>query len=200
MYICYICKATILNTSPEIQCYTCRSNHAHLRCINKCHDNHLNWSCSSCPSPPDIPFNHFQHNKDYYAALTEFFTDTKTNVTKLNSLCFNPLLTDPITNQTCDHPSLLRTKSNNSSTQCNYHTEDSFNNIKLAEDPCTFSMIHLNCRSISNAHGHISTYLNQINHSFSLIACTETWLTANKSPPQIDGYTYIQGVSEFSVP
>ena len=54
-------------------------------------------------------------------------------------------------------------------------------------------MIHLNCRSISNAHGHISTYLNQVHHSFSLIACTETWLTTNKSPPQLEGYTYIEG-------
>ena len=54
-------------------------------------------------------------------------------------------------------------------------------------------MIHFNCRSINNAHEHITTHLDLINHNFSLIACSETWLTDNKSPPQHDGYTYIEG-------
>ena len=37
-----------------IQCNTCRSNHAHLRCINKSNYNHHIWSCSTCPKPPDL--------------------------------------------------------------------------------------------------------------------------------------------------
>lgn len=96
MYTCNICNTRILQSSPEIQCHSCNNNHAHLRCINRFRFNHHSWNCSSCPEPPSLPFNHILHNDDFKAAVRNFFSDTNTNITKLNSLCFNPLLTDPI--------------------------------------------------------------------------------------------------------
>ena len=192
MYTCNICNTRILQSSPEIQCHSCNNNHAHLRCINRFRFNHHSWNCSSCPEPPSLPFNHILHNDDFKAAVRNFFSDTNTNITKLNSLCFNPLLTDPISHQTCDHPSLIN-DTNIPDTECNYHTEDSFNKIKMTKDPNVFSMLHINCRSLCNANDRISNYLLQINHSFSLLACSETWLTHNISPPQRLGYNYIEG-------
>ena len=192
MYNCNICNKRIHLCSTYIQCQSCNINHAHLHCINRSHHNYNSWSCSCCPSSPNLPFNHILHNDDFFAALTSFFSDTKTNIANLNSLCFNPLLTDPISDQTCDHPSLL-THSKASTHDCNYHTDESFNKIKLLNDSNAFTMLHFNCRSISKSHEHISTFLHQLKHPFSLIACSETWLTHNKSPPNCDNYTYIEG-------
>ena len=62
--------------------------------------------------------------------------------------------------------------------RCEYHLENSFNqNItKLNISSKSFSIIHTNIRSISKNLNNFDTYLNSLNHEFSVIGLSETWL------------------------
>ena len=74
-----------------------------------------------------------------------------------------------------------------------YITQDQLNEVvkKFTDD--TFSLLHLNIRSISKHFDELQILLNNQNkHSFSVIGLTETWLSSNTLLPfAINGYDFI---------
>ena len=52
-----------------------------------------------------------------------------------------------------------------------------------------FSLLHINCRSLPKHYDDITSLLSSLEHSFGLLAFTETWLdNGKKSEFNIDGY------------
>ncbi|KAI2647507.1 DNA-directed RNA polymerase subunit omega [Labeo rohita] len=61
---------------------------------------------------------------------------------------------------------------------CKYYTDAEFtSNIETAG---SFSLIHLNCRSLYSNFSKIHDYLNTLQNKFTVIALSETWLTDEK--------------------
>ena len=78
---------------------------------------------------------------------------------------------------------------NSKATLCSYHNELSFNESFSKQN--NFSIFHVNIRSIPRNLDQLTFYLNSLNHTFSVIAISENWLTpANKDIYGIQGYTH----------
>ena len=60
---------------------------------------------------------------------------------------------------------------------CDYFCENSFQYLKRSCDRVNFSILHHNVRSIVNKHDDFVNFLASLNHEFSGIGLTETWLT-----------------------
>ena len=82
---------------------------------------------------------------------------------------------------------------------CNYYHEDSFNktvNELKINNEC-LSFIHENIRSTKKNLSSFENYLNTLNHSFSIVGLTETWLTKdNFHCYGLSGYNSEQNVRE----
>ena len=76
-----------------------------------------------------------------------------------------------------------------------YITQDQLNDVVKHFSDDTFSLIHLNVRSLSKHFDELQILLNhqsESKHSFSVIGLTETWLTSNINLPfAIHGYDLI---------
>ena len=148
-----------------------------------------------------LPFFHLDDD-DFQLALLEFSTFGSINYDpdRLASLKFNPLLSDPDQFKSLGLGSDLDPDSNFYSKvidQCEYYTESLFSD-KLTESQFTsnnnennFSLLHLNIRSISNKICRFINFLGSINHTFSVIGITETWLQDSDHSCDIPGYNFI---------
>lgn len=76
---------------------------------------------------------------------------------------------------------------------CNYFSENDFNSIIATYNETNiFSTLHLNIRSLPKHYDNFHHYLSSLNHVFSVIALTETWLTEEiTSLYEIADYTAI---------
>ena len=77
---------------------------------------------------------------------------------------------------------------------CRYFVPSEFN--PHCNKPCSsqfFSFLHCNARSLSKNHENLDILLSSVQHKFSVIGISETWLNI-KSPPlfAIEGYTQIR--------
>jgi hypothetical protein len=81
---------------------------------------------------------------------------------------------------------------------CKYLHTDAINNIlDTSKDLASFSIFHMNIRSVKFFFYHLEAYLSMINHKFSVIALTETWLKAhNFDLYPIDGYNLLSSTRE----
>lgn len=71
---------------------------------------------------------------------------------------------------------------------CNYYTDTEFTKIETAG---SFSLIHLNCRSLYSNFSSIYDYLNTLQNKFTVIAMSETWLTEEKGVEfHFEGYDF----------
>ena len=62
----------------------------------------------------------------------------------------------------------------------------------IPSTPDLFSLLHLNARSLFNKINHLNILLSEINHSFSIIGISETWLDDTSGPIiSIPDYTFI---------
>ena len=61
-----------------------------------------------------------------------------------------------------------------------YFLEDEFNTMTMNTNITSkFSVIHVNARSLPKNIYALNIYLNTLSHSFSVIAVSETWATAD---------------------
>jgi len=84
----------------------------------------------------------------------------------------------------------------NSLNECKLYYLNSFNdnfNYYYPNDlVSTFSVIHINARSIFNKLDDLKIILKSFPFSFSAIAITETWLNENTAPlVRLEGYTFL---------
>lgn len=77
------------------------------------------------------------------------------------------------------------------SSSCDYFSEKHFNSfISTYRESNIFSTLHLNIRSLPKNYDNFYHYLSSLNHVFSIIALTETWLTEDiNSLFEIAGYS-----------
>ena len=76
----------------------------------------------------------------------------------------------------------------------NYYHEYSFNHSveKIFHFADTFSMMHLNVRSIPCNLSKLSLYMGNLNINFDIIGLSETWLNdSNKDVYCLDGYNHV---------
>ena len=64
--------------------------------------------------------------------------------------------------------------SSNNSVISNYYTENEFNQIPNLDN--FFPIFNVNIRSIPKKHDRLRHYLLELNHHFSVISISETWL------------------------
>ena len=111
------------------------------------------------------------------------------------SLSFNPVLHNIRTNLArsfeLDPDTNLRDLF---SDDCEHFIEDQFNEMLSSEDSriCdSFSLLHLNIRSLQCNASKLTDLLSNVNLKFSLIGISETWLNDSSSSVDIDGYSFV---------
>lgn len=131
-----------------------------------------------------FPFNHFENDDDFLLAIKELTFDPNHdfNTNYLNDLVFHPFTFNKhlLTDKDLD-PDLqfFNTQQNLISNQ-NYLIADEFND-KYHKKTETFSLIHYNIRSLSKNFDKMSNHLDLLQHEFSIIGISETWLKNNDS-------------------
>jgi hypothetical protein len=75
-----------------------------------------------------------------------------------------------------------------------YYLEDEFNALFTGDKTImsSFSLLHVNARSLSKNLDNLIVYLSGLKHKFSVLAISETWATAdNKFLKKIPGYNCV---------
>ena len=201
---CQVCEKKILNHSKIKSCHVCEKIF-HLNCIsvNSFEVSSLildpNWICVLCNSTL-FPFNHFYEDEDFFDALStkDHF---ELNWESFRDLIFNPLSDDhndfsiPIDDADPDQ-NFYSDLVYHSATLCQYYTENKFLDT-LVNGPCKidgrFSLLHSNLRSMPQNFSSFSDYIHCLQHKWSLIGITETWLTKNNSDLyNLPGYSFLE--------
>ena len=60
--------------------------------------------------------------------------------------------------------------------RCDYYDEETFKQLIQTASKINFSLLHCNIRSILNKYDDLVAYLESLEHKFSVIGLTETWL------------------------
>lgn len=173
--LCYTCHNIL--SQKTVYCSCCKKCY-HLRCTSI--DEHeydmsewSSWTCSECVSifpyrdiddenlaaeykrpsvPNDMGFNLLELSNQRNTKFMECFDP--------DSNCLNSLTSE--------------------SHSCDYFSIDHFNTLlqdMLEPQSKQFSTFHLNLRSLSKNHDLLIHFLSSLNHTFSILAFTETWLS-----------------------
>ena len=206
--ICPICNKRVRNDAHFLNCTLC-TRKIHRNCtalslydLNNHAINLQSWSCQSCNSEI-FPFNHIIEMEEFNSALYELRLDRHVNGNAFyRQKIFDPFSIndvdkefplrdlDPDVSYFNDPPFVLNRSSN-------YYTEDSFNKMikKSVNTADTLSMLHLNIKSIPAKLTDFLAYLENLNHTFPILAFSETWLTEdNRDCYHIPGYNHVSAV------
>ena len=203
---CPICMKKVLIHMYALKCDACHTL-VHRNCtlftINEYDDfiktGNLDWTCRICIETI-FPFNRITDNHVFQNSLVELFSDCHPfNNDSTQHKIFNPFnLNDekdyiPCTDidpDSCYYNDLSFSIQKNS----NYYHEESFNHSlqRVFNGHDTFSVMHLNIRSIPSNLTNLIQYLSNINLNFDTIGLSETWLNeTNKDVYNLDGYNHI---------
>ena len=206
---CTICTKRVLSHSSYFKCASCECL-THLRCLPTCNSDHAGnhaeraqsdlWLCTTC-SEAIFPFNHLTDDQEYISAVSDSqqVPCHNNNPILSNSLEFSPFMMndDNIVPHLSDIDPDLQFFNDTTYLQnvltCDYHHESSFNSKlhSLGIDDTSFSMMHLNIRSIPKNLCKFQEYLSNLNIQFSVIGISETWLKHdNANFYGIDGYNH----------
>ena len=201
---CQVCEKKILSHAKKISCHICEGVY-HLNCIsvNAFEISTLildpDWFCVAC-STSLLPFNHIDDEEDFLEALStrDHF---ELNWDSFRNLIFNPfsdehndfsIPTDDIDPDLNFYSDLAY----HSASLCQYYTENKFLS-NLVNGQCKiddrFSLIHSNLRSMPQNFSSFSSYIQCLEHKWSLIGITETWLTKNNFDLyNLSGYSFLE--------
>ena len=188
--LCKVCNRKVLTHSYNIRCFLCKEL-VHLKCLPnvrnddplfRSYDNNC-WFCSTCTSDI-LPFNHLPDD-EFIPSLAESWEhyksiphDLLTNSHRL----FSPFeLNDGPDSPLSDiDPDIqyYNNQCNSILNSCDYYVEDSLNKkmAKLGLKGDVFSLLHTNIRSASRNLSKFESYLSNIDHEFSIIALSESWI------------------------
>ena len=201
MTCCPTCDRRVHNHSYCLKCCNCLQLY-HLKCVtlNKDEQNILLtnkaiWICLKC-NIDIFPFNNIDEDVDFLQACQT----SSQNELLTSTLIYNPFQSnendyiiwsefDPDFNFYCEQNIF-------SGFLCKYFKDESFNE-KLSslssEDVLSFSLCHINIRSIKANLGDFDNYMRMLNLDFSIIGVTETWLNdINYDLYGLDGYELIE--------
>ena len=195
--ICNICFSILLSHSKFIDCYNCHSR-CHLKCItlNKDEQNYFiqlnEWLCLECVRDM-FPFTDIGDDEVLNECITKdpfvvhkdsVFIPFELNEDNRELLIYD---SDPDFNFYQDINHILTSK-------CNYYLEDSFNHeihkSSLISSNC-ISICHLNIRSAKKNLNQFESYLSLLEHNFTVIGLSETWLDEDNCDLfNMNGYTF----------
>ena len=186
---CLKCNGRILSHNCFLKCDYCHGV-IHINCLpnvtrndslyaNRCTNV---WYCMTCVQT-QFPFNHFDDDDDFNAAIRSFQNDLFSNVNQdLSKVMFNPLdvnddIMCPLINVDPDIQYFNDARAVSNISSCNYFLEDTFNNkfASIQASTC-FSVLHHNIRSVQKNSNELSKYLMNLSVKFDIIGLTETWL------------------------
>ena len=203
---CNICLRRVLRHCKKLTCFACKSTF-HIKCLPNVNSSdsiytcrHIGkWLCIEC-SGDIFPFNKISDDTQFKLAISESsILHPRVTLEHLETLVFNPFeLNEDNGNflpYECD-PDLQyyndQTHMENVS-NCRYYTENTF--LKKCKDLSmhnNFSIIQLNIRSTAKNLCSFENYLICLNHSFTVIGLSETWLNeSNNHCYSINGYNHV---------
>ena len=170
MAICNKCNDCIFNKDHKICCNFCKCSY-HKRCVYGNLDVE-DFVCFNCTG--DIfPFNHILDDDEFKFALCYFNNSIEYN--SLLNLKFNPYLYEHNANDDALH----NLDKHNVSNSCNYFFDNSLDLKRTFKQG--FSILHLNSRSFNKNRDFIDAFISNVNHTFSIIALSETWFKEDQS-------------------
>ena len=143
--------------------------------------------CNYCKS--QFPFHDLDDNV-FKIVLYEFQHGTTSyDADHLETLFFNPTLSDP--NSDLD-PDVNNQNYDSSARYCSYETAEDLNEVIGGNNLISFSLFHLNAHSLVKNQDALAHLLANINHTFSVLAITETWLKeSNINDISFEGYNFV---------
>ena len=172
---CHTCDSPV--STLFLSCSIC-SNLFHLKCVrvpnNSFREEKLhfsNWFCSQCScifpfsQIPDIELKLIQSSFDPNTPIDIFST-----VTDLSDLDFDNEISQENFLSSINPDSNLYSKTTKT---CKYYSEKHF--ATKLQNINGLSLIHFNARSLNSNCEKIENYLKLTNHSFDVIAISETW-------------------------
>ena len=171
----------------------------HLKCITlmPCEQEHIrkhrhDWYCELCTSCM-FPFNHFEDDQEFVRAVNHIDTLSSLNN---SDIVFHPFeMNDRISPLSEIDPDLHFYNSIDFHLSgCNYYNEDNF--LKLMgelEKTWSFSLCHVNIRSVKRNLSDFSLYIRCLNYNFCVIGITETWLQKDTCDLyMLEGYNFVE--------
>ena len=160
-----------------------------------------NWFCRLCVEG-FFPFNHFYDDNDFLKCIEELSKSSDITARLHNSTkVFNPFDINEDNNDIIEYhgdidPDIcyFNEYSYKLFENCNYYTDDSFNKYlaKHAISNNSFSVAHLNIRSIPANFSAFLSFIDSLDHCFTVIGLSETWLNpSNVSTYGISGYNHV---------
>ena len=153
--------------------------------------------CSTCASII-FPFNHYCDDNEFnWSVYSYFHLSQNVNVDKIRKLRVNPFVLNndindkdnlfsemPFCNDNCD---------NSSYNNCNYMFCEDFKD-KITDYSPSFSIIHINARSLNKNFDELQLLLSTFNYDFDIIAVSETWFHpyTNLDIFHLQGYSLVQ--------
>jgi hypothetical protein len=194
---CQFCKKHFTQHVPTLQCTTCKC-FTHISClpflteeeiqIAKLPENH--WSCPPCIAN-FFPFHNISDTRDFLNTLE---SNDPIPLEHLENLLFNVL--DPTYDdgdqEDLDPDEGFFSLQNQTTSNCSYIYPNPLAKIISDWDsPPNISLFHLNAHSLKRNFNEIGTLLHSIDHTFSIMGFTETWLKPhNAQIHNIDGYSH----------
>ena len=206
MNICPICKRRTQQHSKVILCHSCHAE-IHYNCCGlllSAFEKEIStgkWFCRPCVGGI-FPFNHFEDDNDFMKCVQAMSHSSNIATGLQNSMkIFNPFDINEDDNEITEYHGDIdpdRCYFNEYSYKlfknCNYYTEDSFNKYLQQHNISdnSFSVAHLNIRSLPANLSAFMSYVDNLDHCFSVIGLSETWLNpSNVSAYSIPGYNHV---------
>ena len=189
---CDICLKKFHSHSTKITCCICSKGY-HMKCITLCPDytqklteEMNNWYCPTCLSCL-FPYNLITDENDFISAMADISCVSQKSFCYLSDKLFMPFELNDKDHRSalCDiDPDLhFYQEFNQATVKCNYYLETEFNDeiSKPNGTKDVLSLCHVNIRSARKNLGDFENYLNMLNHDFTIIGLSETWLNDNDS-------------------
>ena len=210
LWIClHICERRTLSHSYTLRCKCCLRN-VHRNCTQFSHhefemvDTDTPWYCRLC-NENIFAFNHIDDDSEFVSAIRNFMSSSlwHDGLDRFQGTeIFDPFeLNDDDSDKIIEYQGELDPDKNyfnqlahHLSKSSNYYIEKSFNKYiernNVNKEDC--SIMHVNIRSIPANFNNFLSYMSNIDHSFSVIVFSETWLTpANIDACSIVGYNHV---------
>ena len=141
-----------------------------------------------------FPFNHIDDERIFLKAISEISTSFNIIIRHhTESKIFNPLEINENDSNILEYQGDLdpdkcffNHHSHSLLEACNYQTEQTFNSYVSGKGISNnnFSLFHVNVRSVPANLSQLLLYMENLEHRFSVIGLTETWL----KPSKIDAF------------
>ena len=205
---CPICYKGIQQHARKITCCICYATY-HMKYLSICQEelkslecNRSEWFCEMCLSHL-LPFNFIEDNNDFYAAVQKLSNSTADSLRYVSEKVFQPFESDFNEYEELNDidPDFNFYNAMSQNRCCNYYLESSFNNmINKTKEKNIFSLCHLNIRSMKKNIAQFESFLDLLDHDFTVVGLTETWLNdCDCHLYKLDGYSIVENHRECRV-